>query len=87
MKLKDLVKDIMMRYPEDADDNTKLVARVWQRQLKNSYPDTFLAMSFLNQLHKGDEFAKTESITRARRDLRDNGDLDVSTNQIDMFND
>jgi hypothetical protein len=69
--IQDVVKDALIRYPKYRDDDNKLVAYIWWKNLKNNnIPEDIIAMDFL-QLYAKNELPQADAITRARRKVQE----------------
>ncbi len=69
LSCKDLVKRMLSKYPATRDDDWKLVAGVWKRELEKHAPLSEDEKNLLRRIARG-EVSPVESVTRARRDLQ-----------------
>lgn len=73
--LKDLVRELLEKHPALRDNDSRLLANVWSKELitKNIIPDIGYcsARDFLYALSDGDKLTPAETITRCRRKIQE----------------
>lgn len=77
-KTKEEVEKLLLNYPDYRDNDERLVATFWYRQLKNAgiNPKEISCMEFLNAYAKNEIMTGADTIVRARAKAQeDNPDL------------
>jgi hypothetical protein len=69
--MQDVVKASLEKYPRYRDDDNKLVAYIWFKNLKNNgIPENIPAIEFLH-FYANNELPQADVITRARRKVQE----------------
>lgn len=72
--LKDLVRDLLVKYPVLRDNDSRLLANVWAVELKTKFGGGLTAHTtaeFFVLLALGDNLTPAETITRCRRKIQE----------------
>lgn len=68
--LRDVIKNLLIKKPELKEDDFRLLANLWLRQLKQTEKTEITAIEFLELLSKG-EFTSPETVRRERQKLQE----------------
>jgi hypothetical protein len=69
--MQEVVTTALEKYPHLRDDDNRLVAYIWWKNLKdNKIPEDIITMDFL-QLYANNELPQADVITRARRKVQE----------------
>tara|TARA_R110002020_G_scaffold34706_4_gene105438 strand:+ start:1205 stop:1522 length:318 start_codon:yes stop_codon:yes gene_type:complete len=72
MKTKEIIKNLLIKYPNLKDSDNKLIANYWNLELKNKNKDIDnMTASDLLSMYASSQLTNTESIRRMRAKLQE----------------